>query len=137
MLEPINSTAAGSSLTGTVRDVFRPHTALAALGLLAVGLAMIMVSHESAGVAIVRVSGVAVPVAFGLYRLTRDASDRFALLLLGAGALWSFTTLAESSDAALYSAGRVAVWLVEPVLVFLILAFPHGRLETAVQRRLV
>ena len=88
------------------------------------------------GLVIVLALGVALPVTFGVLRLERDRTDRFAWMLVGAGALWSLTLLAESGDSSLYSVGRVAVWLVEPVLVVLILTFPTGRLRTAVDRRL-
>jgi signal transduction histidine kinase len=80
---------------------------------------------------------IALPLALGAFRLSRRPDDRFARGLIGAGLLWSLTTLAESNDATLYSLGRVAVWLVEPVLVYLLLAFPWGRLTTAVERSLV
>ncbi|MFL5866396.1 MAG: sensor histidine kinase [Thermoleophilaceae bacterium] len=50
---------------------------------------------------------------------------------------WSVTTLAESGNEVLYSTGRVAGWLVEVGLVYLILAFPSGRLTDRVDRALV
>ena len=37
----------------------------------------------------------------------------------------------------LYSVGRVSAWLVEPLLVYLLLAFPTGRLEHRIDRALV
>src|SRR4051794_30586348 len=49
---------------------------------------------------------VAVPVALGCAALARRSDDRFALLLVLAGLLWSTTALAESDDAVLYSLGR-------------------------------
>jgi signal transduction histidine kinase len=106
------------------------------LGLAAVALALVATSHAEAASAAARVVAVAIPVGFGLYRLAREPADRFARVLLVAGALFSLTTLSASSDATAYSVGRLSVWLVEPVLVFLILAFPHGRLETRGRRRL-
>ena len=45
-------------------------------------------------------------------------------------------SLAESDDATLYSVGRVAVWLVDPALIYLMLAFPCGRLTARADRRL-
>jgi signal transduction histidine kinase len=109
-------------------------------GASAVGLAALVVTimalPRDGGDAVLRLSGVALPVAFGLYRLAREPADRFARLLIVAGAMWSLTTLAESTHSVPYSAGRVSVWLVEPVLVLLILSFPHGRIETRVERRL-
>lgn len=108
-----------------------------ALGLGAVALAAFALTYAGTAAGTARLIGVAVPVAFGLYRLGRAPADRFAQVLLVAGACYSLTTLAESDSSTLYSVGRVSVWLVEPLLVYLVLAFPRGRLETAGQRRLV
>src|SRR6185295_1026193 len=60
--------------------------------------------------------------------------DLFAILLLAAAVPLSITTLAVSSDALPYSVGRTVVWVVEPVLVYLLLAFPTGRLTTTTDR---
>src|SRR4051812_42936315 len=65
---------------------------------------------------------VATPVTVGLAALQRRPHDRFARLLVVAGLVWASTALAESREPALYSAGRVAVWLVEPTLIYLLLA---------------
>lgn len=78
---------------------------------------------------------VALPVTVGLVALRRRRDDRYALLLAGAGLLWSTTALAESTAAVPYSLGRVALWVAEPVLVYLLLAFPSGRVSTAGERR--
>ena len=67
----------------------------------------------------------------------RDPWKRFAKLLVVAGFAWSLTTLAQSSSEVLYSAGRVSGWLVEPFLIFLVLAFPSGRLTARPERALV
>jgi signal transduction histidine kinase len=80
---------------------------------------------------------VAAPIAVGLYVLYRDPWTRFAKLLVAAGLVWSLTTLAQSSDELLYSVGRVFGWLVEPLLIYLVLAFPSGHLATRPARRLV
>jgi signal transduction histidine kinase len=74
------------------------------------------------------------PAGVGLAVLRRSPRDRFALLLVAAGVLFSVTALAESTDPALYSVGRLSVWLVEPVVVYLLLAFPSGRLSTNAER---
>jgi signal transduction histidine kinase len=78
-----------------------------------------------------------VPIAVGLYVWSRDPWTRFAKLLVAAGFVWSLTTLAQSSNDVLYSAGRVAGWFVEPLLIYLMLAFPSGRLTTRSGRILV
>src|SRR3954453_1999420 len=55
----------------------------------------------------------AMPIALGLFRLTRRRDDRFALLLIGAGLTWSVVSFAQSSDPTLYSIGRLGTWIVE------------------------
>jgi signal transduction histidine kinase len=80
---------------------------------------------------------VAVPIAVGLYVWYRAPWTRFAKLLVAAGFAWFLATLAQSSNEFLYSAGRVFSWLLEPLLLFLVLAFPWGRLTTQPARRMV
>ena len=62
------------------------------------------------------------------------ASARFGRLLVLAGFGWFLTTLAESPTPWVYSTGRVAGWFVEVSLIYLILAFPTGRLPARVDR---
>src|SRR5437868_12716199 len=95
-----------------------PALALAACLLVAGAVTLVALETDPTDQALVltvRALGIALPVGFGLYRLSRRSDDRFALLLVAAGLLWSLTTFAESSDSTLYSFGRVTVWLVEPV----------------------
>ena len=80
---------------------------------------------------------VGVPIAVGLYAWHRRPEDRFGPLLVAVGFGWFVTTLAESGNEALYSLGRLAGWLVEVGLVYLILAFPSGRFAHRVDRALV
>jgi signal transduction histidine kinase len=80
---------------------------------------------------------VAVPVAVGCYAWRRRPGERFGPLLIVTGFGWFLTTLAESDDELLYSIGRVASWLVELELVYLVLSFPTGRLPGRVDRFLV
>jgi signal transduction histidine kinase len=84
--------------------------------------------------AVVHALMVAVPAGVAVAVLRRRPGDRFALLLLAAAMLLSITTLAVSDDGVLYSLGRTTVWLVEPMLVYLLLAFPSGRLTAGVDR---
>ena len=79
-------------------------------------------------------AAVGVPAAVALLQLRRRPADRFARLLLAAAFVVAFTTLAVSDDAVPYSVGRTIVWLVEPGLVYLLLAYPTGRLETRADR---
>ena len=73
----------------------------------------------------------------GLYTWGTRPNERFGLLLAATGAALLVTTLSETSDSVLYSVGRIAGWLVELLVVYLILAFPSGRLTTHTDRTLV
>jgi hypothetical protein len=87
--------------------------------------------------AVVRVLTVAAPVAVGVYALRRPTFERFGWLLVAAGVGWFLTTLSNAGDPFVYSIGRIAGWAVEPLLVYLVLATPTGRLETRIDRMLV
>ncbi len=80
---------------------------------------------------------VAAPMTVGLVAWDVHPDDRFARLLLGVGAIFSLTVLAQTSNSVLYSVGRVAVWLVIPMLLYLMLAFPSGRLVSRLDRRVM
>jgi signal transduction histidine kinase len=94
-------------------------------------------SGDTALVASVRALMVAVPIAVGCYAWHRRPNERFGPLLIIAGLLWFVTTLAESNSSVLYSIGRIAGWVGELQLVYLILSFPSGRLPARVDRALV
>ena len=85
----------------------------------------------------IRAAIIAAPIAVGLYAWYRKPWARFGKLLVVAGFAWSLTTLAQSSNDVLYSAGSVFGWLVEPFLIYLVLAFPSGRLTSRSERSLV
>src|SRR3954452_6466466 len=70
---------------------------------------------------------VATAAGVGLAVLARRPGDRFARLLLASAGLWSLTALVETSGELSYSIGRVASWLIEVSLVYLLLTFPSGR----------
>src|SRR4051812_26050488 len=76
------------------------------------------------------------PIAVGLYAVRFPRHARFGLMLLGAGLAWSLTALVASSQSLPYSIGRVAAWLMFPALMYLILAFPDGRLAPGRDQRL-
>jgi signal transduction histidine kinase len=80
---------------------------------------------------------VGVPIAVGLYAWYRGENRRFGLVLMTVGAGWFVTTLAESDGEVAYTVGRTAGWLVELLIVYLVLAFPSGRLRDRVDQRLV
>jgi signal transduction histidine kinase len=79
---------------------------------------------------------IGVPVAVGLFAMGQPRSYRFGVLLYGAGVAWSLTALGESSESLPYSIGRVAARTIHPVVVYLMLAFPTGRLATRLDRTL-
>jgi PAS domain S-box-containing protein len=79
---------------------------------------------------------IAAPMAAGLYAVSRQPASRFGWLLVLAGVVWAPTLLADSGHSVPYSIGRVAAWLVEPMLMYLVLAFPSGRLTTRLDRAL-
>jgi signal transduction histidine kinase len=78
--------------------------------------------------ALVEALVVGVPILVGLYAARSPHQLRFGLMLVATGGLWSLTALGESDVSLPYSIGRVAAWLVFPVLAYLILAFPDGRI---------
>jgi signal transduction histidine kinase len=83
-----------------------------------------------------RVLSVAAPIGVGLLALHRPPFERFGTLLIVAGSVWFLATLANAENELLYSIGRVALWGFEPLLIYCMLAFPTGRLETRLDRAL-
>jgi signal transduction histidine kinase len=115
---------------------------LSAAGLAACAAAVALTlsgSHTSSPAleAEVRAAIIAAPIAVGLYVWFRDPWTRFAKLLVLAGFALSVTTLAQSSNDGLYSVGRIFGWFVEPMLIYLMLGYPSGRLTTRSERVLV
>jgi signal transduction histidine kinase len=80
---------------------------------------------------------VGAPIAVGLYARRRVPFARFGGLLVGIGCIWFVATLSNSPDAVVYSIGRVGGWLAELAIVYVILAFPTGRLTDRIDRVLV
>ena len=78
-----------------------------------------------------------IPIFAGLVAWQLRPHSRFGPLLVATGFAWSLTTLGESDSSFLYSTGRVSVWLVEPLILYLVLAFPSGHLGGRVDRALV
>jgi signal transduction histidine kinase len=87
--------------------------------------------------AIARALTVGAPIAVGLYARRHTATARFGNLLIVVGFGWFMATLSQSDDAWIYSLGRVSGWVVEVALMYVILAFPTGRLPARVDRALV
>ncbi len=107
-----------------------------ALGAVALGLCAITVAITLSGTdseyawleAALRALTVGVPIAVGAYARRHPPFERFGTLLVATGFGWFLTTLSGSSDELLYSIGRVSGWLAEVALVWVVLAFPSGRL---------
>ena len=118
---------------------------LVALSLSAIALtaatAVLTASNHTPEAAALAASGralmVGIPFAVGLYAWRRGLGRRFGPLLVLMAVVASLTTLAESGNEVAYSSGRVAGWVFEVGLVYLILSFPSGRLSSSVDRWLV
>src|SRR4051812_42185864 len=87
--------------------------------------------------AVARMLTVATPLAVGIFALRRPPFARFGGQLVIAGGVWFVTTLANAENTTLYSVGRVSYWLFEPLVIYLLLAFPTGRLDRRFDRALV
>ena len=87
---------------------------------------------ESAG----RVVVAGVPVAVGLYAWRGVPFGRLGILLVLSGVVWFVVTFSLADRALAYSIGRVADWVGWAALVYLMLAFPDGRLVGRVDRAL-
>ncbi len=94
-------------------------------------------SDDPASVALARALTVLLPCAAGLCAWSWRRGERFGLLLLATGALLFVTTFAESSSSVPYTIGRAAGWFVEVLLIYLVLAYPMGRLPARTDRLLV
>lgn len=79
---------------------------------------------------------VGAPIGAGLYARLYRSTARFGTLLVVAGFAWFFTTLAGAADPWVYSVGRIAGWVAEPLLVYLVLAFPVGRIVDRTDQRI-
>jgi signal transduction histidine kinase len=113
----------------------RPTTAEYLLAAAAIGLVTVGFVDDPGAASSVYLAGVVLPVGLGLRRKAQGRDELLATLLLLSGVAWSLTSLANTSDSFLYSTGRIAVWAVEPVLVYLMLAYPSGELTSRWQRR--
>ncbi len=98
-------------------------------------------SGASGGAAALQALGrgliVGVPLAVALYACGRPAHARFGKQLLAISALWWLASLSNSSSPLLYSIGRIAGWLTDLGLIYVVLAFPGAALRTRFERGLV
>jgi signal transduction histidine kinase len=80
---------------------------------------------------------VGAPIAVGLYAYERPPFRRFGALLIGLGVAWFVVTLSNSPNELVYSIGRVAAWPTEAAIIYVVLAFPTGRLTSRADRAIV
>jgi signal transduction histidine kinase len=92
--------------------------------------------EAAAGRALLELLVVGVPLAAGLYALRSPATATYGVALLAIGFTWSLTALAESGSSELYTIGRISTWFIFPGVVYLILAFPDGRVAAGLDRAL-
>ena len=74
------------------------------------------------------------PIAVGLYALRAPVNRSFGIAMLGIGFAWSLTALSESTLSVPHTIGRLSTWLTFPCVVYLLLAFPHGRIQKGLDR---
>ena len=141
-------TGQGTFAVATVR-MFAGHRDWRRLRLVVCGLTVLAATTAAAAitasgatthpelVACARALIVGLPTAVGLYAWSRSPTQRFGMLLVATSAAWSLTTVAESGGEVYYTVGRAAGWVVEVLVVYLILAFPSGRLLERTDRVLV
>jgi signal transduction histidine kinase len=132
--QALGTTGQGSSRT--VRAVVAAAAALLCAGVAAVALTGAPAA-ERVTAAVVFGLLVGTPMAVGLVAWHLNPDDRFARLLVASGPVFALTALCQSGNSVLYSIGRVSVWLAVPVLLYLMLVFPAGRLVARRDRRLM
>ncbi|MEK6440626.1 sensor histidine kinase [Pseudonocardia sp. T1-2H] len=117
-------------------------TALGAAGLaLSASSAWIALANHgapnAAPAALVDSVTVAILVGVGLFAWERDPASRFGVMLVAAGFGSFLASLSASGVPLLYSVGRVSFWILQPLLIYLFLAYPSGRLATRPERAVV
>ena len=79
---------------------------------------------------------VGIPVAVGMYVWRGVPFGRFGVLLVASGVVWLVATFSLADGAVVYSIGRLADWVGWAAVLYLVLVFPDGRLESPLDRRL-
>jgi signal transduction histidine kinase len=101
-----------------------------------VALANTVAPHRDAHAAIAALT-VAALLGVGLYAWWRGGQGRFGKVLFATGLCWFLASLSNSDVELLYSVGRIAGWVFEVALVYVLLSYPTGRLETPAARAVV
>jgi signal transduction histidine kinase len=94
-------------------------------------------THAAFGRGLLQLLVVGLPIAAGLYVVRSHANRRFGTALLILGVAASLTALSESSLSVPYTIGRTATWFLLPCLFYLLLTFPHSRLDGRLDRALL
>ena len=94
-------------------------------------------SNEAFGRGLLELLIVGAPLAAGFYALRAPINATFGIALVFIGLAWSSTALAESSLSVAYTIGRLSTWLIFPGVVYLLLAFPDGRVAPGLDRVLL
>src|SRR4051812_15575585 len=128
--------------TGLVVPPRRLRVAVIVSGSLLCLVTGLLVAHWSASrydwlEGLARAATVGAPIAVGLYARRHTVFVRFGTLLMAVGLAWFVATLAGSPDDVVHSIGRIAAWFVEVAIVYVVLAFPTGRLTDRIDRVLV
>jgi signal transduction histidine kinase len=92
---------------------------------------------ELDGTALARGLAVALYVWVGAYNFWRQPHNRFGLYLSGAGLLFALAAITDSTDELLHSTGRVVFALFVVFLAYVLLCFPHDRLGSRNERRVI
>jgi signal transduction histidine kinase len=100
----------------------------------AVALANTAAPHRDAYAAISALT-LAALLGVGLYAWRRGGEGRFGEVLFATGLCWFLASLSNSDVDILYSVGRIAGWVFEITLIYALLSYPSGRLETRGARR--
>ena len=120
----------------------RKLTALAALsialGAIAAAVALANTAAPQRGAyATIAALNVAALLGVGLYAWRRGGEGRFGQVLFATGICWFLASLSNSDVALLYSVGRVAGWVFEVALIYALVSYPTGRLESSTARLVV
>jgi signal transduction histidine kinase len=94
-------------------------------------------AQDETAIAIARALIVGTPLAVGFHAWHTRRAGRFGAALMLLGVAWLVAVLAESDAGGWYVVGRTAGWSIEILLVYVALAFPHGRLRDRTDRLLV
>ena len=130
----------GAASPAPERQVSSSLLAVAAAGVASLVGAIVIIASgatgDAWGLAALHALVIGAPIATGLYAVRHRRSERFGRMLLLAALVWSLALLSDSSGSLAFSTGRVVAWLNFPVLFYLMLSFPDGRLTSRRDRLL-